>query len=216
MEALTTIWPSAATATMVAGDEGNDAIDGGSGDDRLSGGSGNDTLLGQAGKDHLVGDEGADVLVGGGDEDIVMGGAGNDTIAGEGDPYRTNMTGGDGLDTLDYSSVSQSITIDLSEGKASGEEIGDDTISNFGGGPDRSGDDSVTASLEAEIIATGAGDDTVKDAGGIFSPIFTMAEMAPTRSIIPACHGRSRSTSAKAKPRAQKSARTPSRISRWS
>ncbi|MBM3090339.1 calcium-binding protein [Ensifer sp. T173] len=155
---------------LVAGDEGNDAIDGGSGDDRLSGGSGNDTLLGQAGKDHLVGDEGADVLVGGGDEDIVMGGAGNDTIAGEGDLVSDQYDGGDGLDTLDYSSVSQSIIIDLGEGNAAGEEIGEDTISNFEVVLTGQGDDSVTASLGAETIATGAGDDTVKDAGGDLLP----------------------------------------------
>ncbi|MGF6177588.1 calcium-binding protein [Ensifer sp. 4252] len=155
---------------LVAGDEGNDAIDGGSGDDRLSGGSGNDTLLGQAGKDHLFGDDGADVLVGGADQDIVIGGAGNDTIAGELDLVSDQYDGGEGSDTLDYSSASQSVAIDLGDGKASGEEIGEDTVSNFEVVVTGQGDDSVIAGIEAETIVTGAGNDTIRDVGGDVLP----------------------------------------------
>ena len=151
---------------MVAGDEGNDVLDGGTGHDELSGGSGNDTVLGQAGDDKVAGGGGTDILVGGADRDWVDGGAGDDTIAGDGDQVTDLYDGGEGSDTLDYSSMSQAIEIDLNAGTASGQEIGQDTIWNFEVILAGHGDDNVIGSARDERIEAGAGDDLVQDNGG--------------------------------------------------
>ena len=66
---------------MLAGEGGNDRLDGGLGDDLLSGGSGNDQLFGNEGADSLSGGDGADTLDGGLGIDTLTGGIGADTFA---------------------------------------------------------------------------------------------------------------------------------------
>ncbi len=94
-------------------------------------------------------------------------GAGDDTVKDAGGDLLPDLyDGGDGTDTLDYSSLSRSIEIDLSEGQASGAEIGEDTVANFEVVLTGQGDDSVIGSDNAETIVTGAGNDTIHDGAG--------------------------------------------------
>lgn len=82
------------------------ALTGSPEDDRLFGGRGNDRLSGGAGDDELHGRAGHDVLRPGSGSDLVRGGDGNDWVvidqalprAGE----LKNLSGGDGIETLDY------------------------------------------------------------------------------------------------------------------
>ncbi|WP_426125995.1 cadherin-like domain-containing protein [Pararhizobium sp. PWRC1-1] len=151
---------------VATGDEGNDVVDGGTGDDALSGGIGNDTVFGQAGHDTMTGGVGNDILVGGADRDIVEGGEGDDTVVGDADQVSDRYDGGEGADTLDFSAILLSMQINLISGSASGQEIGQDTVSNFEVIVAGQDNDNIIGSDEAERIEGGAGDDVVADNGG--------------------------------------------------
>ncbi|MET1076449.1 MAG: calcium-binding protein [Pseudomonas sp.] len=78
----------------------NDTLRGGSGLDYLDGGRDDDRLAGQAGADTLMGDQGNDSLIGGADDDQLNGGEGDD---------RYEFAQGDGNDTLEDESGSNSV-----------------------------------------------------------------------------------------------------------
>jgi Ca2+-binding RTX toxin-like protein len=80
---------------IVYGRKGNDRLDG------LAGDAGDDTLDGWWGADTLVGDRGDDLLVGAWGEDRLFGRAGNDVLSGEWG--RDHLDGGSGDDRLDGS-----------------------------------------------------------------------------------------------------------------
>ena len=109
-------------------------------DNSIAGGAGNDTLSGGAGNDTFVG------------------GLGNDT-----------MDGGTGSDTVDYSTRTSNITVSLFGAVAStatvvtGADV--DTLTNIENVTTGSGNDSLFGDQLANIIASGAGNDTI-DAGG--------------------------------------------------
>jgi Ca2+-binding RTX toxin-like protein len=168
--------------TVDAGD-GNDIVRTGSGDDLVRGGAGDDLLDGGEGDDVLQGGDGNDRLLGGLGDDFLFGGSGNDTlIGGEGNDL---LDGGDGLDTADYSAETGDLTLDLVTGKATGSDIGVDTLQNIeivigGAGNDRivigaghtaiggAGDDSIEVTAGAGAAATvdgGEGTDTIKLVG---------------------------------------------------
>ncbi|MDI1228251.1 MAG: Ig-like domain-containing protein [bacterium] len=116
----------------VYGFGGDDSIDAGDGDDFVSGGAGNDSLLAAAGNDIVFGDGGNDLIIAGS-------GAGNDTY-----------DGGEGVDTLKYTSATQGITININAtgGTASGADIDNDIFTNI------------------EKIITSPGNDTITVAAG--------------------------------------------------
>jgi len=166
---------------IVFGGAGNDTISGGDGDDRLYGDDGNDVLFGDAGNDMLFGGAGADILDGGegddrlygddGDDllidgpgrDVNFGGDGDDRVVAAPDGDDDIHDGGDGHDTIDYSRTASGVTIDLDEGRASGVEIGSDTLSSFEAAIGGSGNDYITASTRhATVLTGGAGDDVFR------------------------------------------------------
>lgn len=145
---------------------GNDLLAGDEQANELSGGAGDDTLLGRGGNDSLFGDEGADFLDGGTGDDVASGGAGNDTLvggSGEGDDL---LDGGEGRDFGQYTSTTQSITVDLQAGTALGSEIGTDTLSGLEDIASGSGDDSLAGDGADNMLDGGAGDDSLAGRGG--------------------------------------------------
>lgn len=98
------------------GHNGHDTLNGGEGNDKLWGGWGNDTLLGGDGDDKLHGEWNDDVLDGGAGNDRLEGGAGNDRIL----PGTGNDTidGGADFDILDYSNLSQGLTVVMDQALA--------------------------------------------------------------------------------------------------
>lgn len=107
------------------------------------GNANNNTMLGNAGNNVLDGGDGDDTLVGG---------------SGEGDD---TYIGGAGTDTVVYSSATQSITVNLAEGWASGAEIGNDTlisIENVVGG---SGNDTLIGDAGPNALYGGHGNDVL-------------------------------------------------------
>jgi len=80
-----------------------------------------DTITGDIGVNTLTGDAGDDILDGGSDSDTLIGGAGNDTFKGGAGNYADVMYGGasdgtdSGNDTVDYSSSTASVTVNLND-----------------------------------------------------------------------------------------------------
>ncbi|VVT34324.1 peroxidase family protein [Rhizobium sp. EC-SD404] len=171
---------------------GDDVLDGGAWNDTLHGEDGNDTLIGGIGADTLHGDAGSDNLQGGDAADMLSGGDGNDALDGgtgndrmEGGAGDDSAMGGQGrdtfvaadddgqdtywgdgnVDTIDYSAVTQDLTINLRTGPGWTGSVTDingsiDTlnmIENVVGG---SGNDMITASEARNVMEGGQGADT--------------------------------------------------------
>jgi VCBS repeat-containing protein len=98
---------------IVRGTAGVDTIYGREGNDTLYGEDSGDTLYGEEGNDALWGGAGADTLNGGDGNDAIRGEAGDDTIIGGSGAGYDVYDGGDDNDTLDYSSTTGGITVDL-------------------------------------------------------------------------------------------------------
>jgi Ca2+-binding RTX toxin-like protein len=135
-----------ANADTLTGDGNANAIEGGLGDDTLAGGLGVDTLVFSGataatvnlatltvqatgwGNDTITGFEnvrtgsGADNITGDGNDNIFFDGGGNDTYNGAG-----------GIDTLDYSAATSTVTVNLNTvtGQNTGTFGGTDTITNM-------------------------------------------------------------------------------------
>ncbi|WP_374653336.1 hypothetical protein [Dongia sp.] len=138
-------------ANAIYGNGGNDTLNGYAGNDLLDGGIGNDKLDGGIGNDKLFGGDGNDTLLGGDGNDYFVGGAGYD-----------KMVGGAGHDTVDYSTSTHGVYIDMSDG-------------NFGGHDDVSGiedfigslfDDDVDGNDDANLMKGGAGNDNLWGGAG--------------------------------------------------
>jgi Ca2+-binding RTX toxin-like protein len=128
-----------------------------------TGGGGIDTLVSI---ENLSGSAFGDFLSGNDGNNIVDGAAGDDEITGGSGAGNDLYIGGEGNDTVRYSSATQSISVDLSSGVAQGLQIGTDTfqgIENVIGG---AGDDILTGNDKANVLDGGAGNDTFKGGGG--------------------------------------------------
>lgn len=171
-----------AGADTITGSGGNDTIDGGAGNDYLVGGGGNDVIRGGTGVDtvsyrdavqavtvnlasgtasgseigtdtlqgieKVIGGAGADTITGSNGDDVIEGRGGNDVIH-----------GGAGNDTISFSGATQSVTVNLTNGTASGSDIGTDTfdgMENIEGG---AGDDNLTGNSGVNTLTGGAGAD---------------------------------------------------------
>ncbi|MBJ6127904.1 cadherin-like domain-containing protein [Microvirga splendida] len=144
---------------IVRGGSGDDSIAGSTGNETLSGGSGDDDIDGRGGNDALDGGMGDDTLYDGSGRDTVSGGRGNDVIRNEADGDDDVYDGGDGCDTLDYSSSEGGITVDLTQGTANGRDIGNDTISGFETVVGGSGDDHFVTGQQPMVLEGGEGND---------------------------------------------------------
>ncbi|MDJ0510870.1 MAG: calcium-binding protein [Crocosphaera sp.] len=168
--------------TVYSGD-GRDTLYGGDGDDELYGGEnddylhgdknedgsfsvGNDKLYGGEGNDTLYGGDGDDYLDGGVSSDTLYGGDGNDTLVGGLGNDELNGGEGDYIDTVDYSEETQSVNVDLSSGTATGNSIGDDTLSSIEKIIGSRVDDTITGSSANEILKGHLGNDSLSGRNG--------------------------------------------------
>ncbi|ARQ01301.1 5'-nucleotidase C-terminal domain-containing protein [Pseudorhodoplanes sinuspersici] len=162
-----------ANADTIDGKGGEDRIDGLAGDDRLFGGAGDDLIEGGEGNDYIDGGDDDDVIFGDAGDDILICGLGNDVIKGNaGDDTfvvtsladgRDSYDGGDGIDTLDLSALSQSITLTLKDGVTT---FATDTIENIENVIGGSADDKLTGNSFDNVLSGNAGDDTLKGGAG--------------------------------------------------
>jgi hypothetical protein len=123
----------------------NNELIGTDNDDTLLGKGGLDDLRGFGGNDTLNGGKGSDYLDGGDGDDILIGGAGDDTmIGGDGaDEFR----GGKGIDTVDYSSSTEKVHVEL-VGNVGGDGASGDTYS---------GVENVIGSAYYDVLQAGRG-----------------------------------------------------------
>ncbi|WP_374376162.1 Hint domain-containing protein, partial [Tabrizicola sp.] len=146
---------------------GNDSIDGGSGVDTLYGDEGDDTVLGGDGRDTVYGGSGNDQLYGGANADVLYGNDGSDTLFGGGDGGTGNdvLYGGGDFDYVSYSGVAAAVTVNLTNGVASGGD-GNQDIYEIEGVIGGSGADNITGSADANVLDGAAGADLISGAAG--------------------------------------------------
>jgi Ca2+-binding RTX toxin-like protein len=141
------------------GGAGSDMLSGHIGNDSLSGGEGHDSIAGGDGDDSIEGGAGDDRLSDGAGEDTALGGAGDDVVVAAADRSDDTYDGGTGEDVLDYSVTKRGIVVDMTTGKVTGDEIGNDSIGRFEGVIGGSGNDRVMAGDRSLVITGGEGDD---------------------------------------------------------
>jgi Ca2+-binding RTX toxin-like protein len=124
--------------TIIGNNVAGNVLNGGDGDDEISGLAGNDTLIGGAGDDHLTGGQGAD-----------------------------QIDGGAGIDLVDYAG-SAAVTINLSNGTASGGDAAGDVLTGI---ENVYGaflvNDILTGSAGNNLLDGRGGDDVLNGLGGI-------------------------------------------------
>lgn len=142
------------TSNIVVGTDDPDNLIGTSGADVLFGISGDDTLTGGAGDDELFGEWDDDTFIGAGDS----AGVGNDTL-----------DGGDGDDTVDYSSATAGVVVDLAAGTATGEDasVGTDTLNSIEHVIGSGFDDTLTGDGGGNRIVGESGADTMTGGLGV-------------------------------------------------
>tara|TARA_R110002051_G_scaffold33923_3_gene75513 strand:- start:13898 stop:19153 length:5256 start_codon:yes stop_codon:yes gene_type:complete len=137
---------------LIYGYAGSDVISAGDGADEVYGGADNDTLYGGAGNDTLDGGTGADTLFAGLGNDTLIGGSGDDTfVVADGfgsDTITGGETGETNGDTLDLSTTTNNMTVNLTSADGEAGSI-DDGLGN-----------SATFQ-EIENIILGGGNDTI-------------------------------------------------------
>jgi Ca2+-binding RTX toxin-like protein len=168
----------AAGNDALTGDDGADSLLGGTGNDTIVAGDGIDELIGGSGNDDLQGDDGNDLLEGGLNNDTLQGGLGDDNLRGqEGNDtylYLSNTFEADtitsdasGTDTVDFTLLTDNLTIDLATGSVLNTTSTTDSLSwavlsisieNASGGD---GADIITGSTAANVLSGNAGIDTI-------------------------------------------------------
>ena len=133
---------------------------GGSGDDHIIAASTAISMTGGAGNDQLEGGAGNDTISDGAGCDTVSGGGGDDHVVAAADAANDCYDGGAGQDSLDYSTATFSITVDVGRGTADGLDIGHDLIASFEEVIGGSGDDHIVAGSASVSMTGGDGDDT--------------------------------------------------------
>ena len=151
---------------------GRDVIFAGAGNDQVFAGDGADIVYGDAGADRIFGDQGNDLINAGAGDDTVFGGAGDDLIVAEiGDGndvyFGDDSDGGNGIDTLDMSSITANVTVNLGSGplfngSASSSQTGNDTLWGIENVNTGAGNDTITASNVVNVMSGGAGNDTFR------------------------------------------------------
>ncbi len=171
---------AAATDDTISGNGGNDQLFGYAGNDVLDGGTGNDVMYGGTGVDTVsyassssavtvnlstnsaTGD-GSDTLY---ELENITGSAFDDTLTG--DNNDNVIDGGDGNDTVDYSSNAELVYVDLGAGEADEDDdtVMDDTLLNIERVVGSAYADEIIGDGGNNIIWGGAGADTLKGANG--------------------------------------------------
>ena len=159
-------------ADFIDAGDGRDVVFAGAGDDQVFGGGGVDMLYGEAGNDRILGGAGNDLIDAGTGNDTVVAGGGDDLIvaaAGDGDDtyFGDEIGGGNGIDTLDFSAITASLTVDLGNGlggrgSAASSQSGSDTLWSIENIATGSGSDVITASDAVNVMEGGTGNDTFR------------------------------------------------------
>jgi hypothetical protein len=123
--------------------------------DRLTGGATADRLVGLAGDDTLAGLAGNDTLEGGMGGDSFVGGAGDD-----------RLDGGLNTDFVSYAEATGAVTVDLTQGVASGAGVGSDRLISIEAVYGSAFNDVLTGNYLSNLLAGNDGNDTISAMSG--------------------------------------------------
>ena len=168
---------------------GDNQITTGDGNNEIETGDGNNEIETGGGDDHVTTGGGDDTIHTGDGDDVVHAGGGDDTIVGGQGGGNDFYDGGIGVNTVEYPSATNSITVDLNEidrsgdpiiggalgdvlataalpadtpvGYAQGADIGIDVLINVQNATGGSGDDTIIGNSFNNILDGGLGDDTM-------------------------------------------------------
>ena len=116
-------------------------------------GAGDDHVTGNLADNRLEGRDGDDTLLGGVGDDLLIGGTGSDTL-----------DGGEGSDTAAYTGSAAAVTVNLTDGVASGGHADGDTLTSIENLTGSGHDDSLTGDA-ADNVLEGAGGADALDGG---------------------------------------------------
>ena len=161
--------------------------------ENLTGGAGHDTLIGNSLANSILGNKGNDNIQGAGGNDSLTGGAGNDTLAGGlgDDKYlfpaasgtendRISELAGEGVDLLDFSTLSVAVTVNLTSATvathtgrtitaAGGEEANFDNVTGSKVNDSITGNalnNNLIGGIGNDVLDGGSGNDTLEGAAG--------------------------------------------------
>lgn len=181
---------------ILIGGEGRDVLMGGEGDDtyvlddpfdKIVDSSGNDTVMirfqissyilnggvdnadisGNAAITSLTGTTAGNLLIGNNSGNVLSAQAGNDTIVGG--SGNDTINGGTGLDVVDYSSIDQSLTVNLVQNSATSASTGNDSLVGIEVVVAGSADDYLVGNTSANTLIGGDGDDVLSGGAGVDS-----------------------------------------------
>jgi Ca2+-binding RTX toxin-like protein len=150
--ATTAVVANLSSGTVSQGDLGASTV---SAIENISTGAGNDTITGNS--------DANEIDTGGGDDHVDAGSGDDVVIATAGDDH---IDGGEGRDTYNAARSNASVTIDLVNGTARGNDTGRDVICSIEVVITGMRDDIVTCDGENNVISTGQGNDTVDGGAG--------------------------------------------------
>ncbi|WP_414720224.1 hypothetical protein [Sulfuricurvum sp.] len=171
-------------ANVMWGNGGNDSLYGAGGIDTIYGGNGADRLYGDIATPTLS--DGGNTIYGGEGNDTLYGGLGNDTLYGDdGGSYATScndtfvaisgsdgtdaMNGGQGTDTVDYTAISNNISVTLAGAAVATVTVtggNNDTVVNIENVIGGSGNDYIIGDGNSNYLNGGTGNDTLLGGGG--------------------------------------------------
>jgi len=179
--------PGSVNADLAAGTATGEGTDTLADIDGVVGSGSNDTLRGTSGTNILLG--------GGGDDAIFTGGntgdlstpatAALDVVSGDGDPQappgNDTLSGGAGMNVLDYSFSEAAVQVDLTLGTANGEGL--DTVTGFNVVIGSEFDDTLTGNGEDNGFQPFLGNDSIDGSGGADTLILLSATEGATANL---------------------------------
>ena len=137
--------------------------------ERYVAGSGDDSVTGNIADNVLEGRDGDDTLLGGPGNDTLIGGPGADALGGDA-----------GLDTASYAGSSTAVTVNLSDGTASGGDAEGDTFTSIENLTGSAHDDTLIGDTADNVLEGGDGADTLDGGAGADTASYAASDAAIT------------------------------------
>ena len=137
--------------------------------ERYVAGSGDDSVTGNIADNVLEGRDGDDTLMGGKGNDTLIGGPGADALDGE-----------EGSDTAAYTGSAAAVTVNLSDGPATGGDAEGDTLTSIENLTGSAHDDTLTGDADNNVLQGAGGADTLDGMGGTDTASYASSNAAVT------------------------------------
>ena len=129
-----------------------------------------------SGDDNITGNIADNVLEGRDGDDTLLGGEGNDTLIGG--PGADNIGGDAGLDTASYAGSDAAVTVNLSDGTATGGDAEGDTFTSIENLSGSAFDDTLIGDTADNVLEGGDGADTLDGGAGADTASWAASDLA--------------------------------------